>query len=141
MAVAFPKTVTPSSRSFSAGDWPVKTFKAQSGDETRILYGDKKSGLKLTLTYKNILDTQADDFIAHYDDNKGTYKSFEIGTTATSGELTKLLHGLAGDNKEGGRGILDAQRYDNKWRYTGPPQINQTFSGRSTISFTLVSVL
>ena len=140
--MAFPSLV-PSSRSFSAGNWPIKTFKSQSGDETRILYGDKKSGLKLTLTYKNILDTQADDFIAHYDDNKGTYKAFTIedGAGKPWGFVEKGWHGDNKDTSTPKKSILNAERYDNKWRYTGPPQIRQTFSGRSTISFTLVSVL
>ena len=137
-ATSFPGIV-PSSRSFSPGNWPVKIYKAQNGDETRILYGDKKSGMKLTLTYKNILDTQADDFIDHFESLNGTYKTFTISSTVQA----KLIKGWAGDSEVGTakKTILDPTRYDNKWRYSGPPQIRQTFSGRSTISFTLVSAL
>ena len=137
MSTSFPDHSTPSSRSFSPGDWPVKTYKAQNGDETRILYGDKKSGMKLTLTYKNIEDTKADDFIAHFEYLNGTYKTFTLSSTAKS----KLHDGFHGDSKASNKNILDPTRYDNKWRYNGPPQIQQTFPGRSNVQLTLVSVL
>ena len=40
--MAFPSLV-PSTRTFDAGNWPVKTYKAQSGAEVRILYGNRRT--------------------------------------------------------------------------------------------------
>jgi hypothetical protein len=65
--MAFP-SYAPTARSFSAGDYAYKTFQAQSGKEVRILYGDKRTGMTLDLSYNNIADTHADDFITHYDE-------------------------------------------------------------------------
>ena len=55
--MAFP-THRPSGRSFDAGDYRYKTFSSQSGKEYRILYGDKRTGMKLQLQYANIADTK-----------------------------------------------------------------------------------
>ena len=51
----FPDLI-PTSRSFEAGDYPVKTFKAQNGAEHRILYGSNRTNMKLSLTFANITD-------------------------------------------------------------------------------------
>ena len=52
----------PTSRSFDAGDYPIKTFQSQSGVETRILYGSRRTGAQLSLSFDNISDTDANAF-------------------------------------------------------------------------------
>ncbi len=59
--MAFP-TLVPTSRSFESGDYPVKTFKAQNGKEHRILYGSNRTNMKLSLSYANITDANAELF-------------------------------------------------------------------------------
>ena len=71
-------SIAPSSRAYQAGDWPVKTFNAQDGAEVRILYGDKRYGHTLRLTYRNIPDTEAEKFLLHYFSQQGTYQSFAL---------------------------------------------------------------
>lgn len=140
MTLNFPE-ITPSSRSVSVGDWPQQKVQAQSGEETRILYGDKKSGITLTLVFKNILDTSADDFFLHYDQQKGTYSPFGINDTVKAGwgghldSADSIRGGGASDD------LMDAGHYGNKWRYAGPPQYTQTTVGRSTVQVKLISVL
>ncbi len=82
--MAFPD-LAPTSRSFESGDYPVKTFKAQNGAEHRILYGSNRTNMKLSLSYANVADTQADDFIAHYDEVKGTFSTFDLPDGSLSG--------------------------------------------------------
>ena len=77
--MAFP-SIVPSTRNFSPGDFPVKTFKSQSGAETRILYGSKRTGMKLALSYRNITDANAELFLDHYHEMKGTYTTFGVGS-------------------------------------------------------------
>ena len=62
--MAFPNLV-PTSRSFDAGDFPIKTFKAQNGTEVRILYGSNRTNMKMVLTYSNITDANAALFLNH----------------------------------------------------------------------------
>lgn len=73
----FPAFV-PSSRNYNLGDYAVRTFRAQSGAESRILYGDSRFGTTLELQYQNITDNNAETFMVHYENMKGTFKTFPI---------------------------------------------------------------
>ena len=125
--MAFP-TLQPTSRNFDAGDYPVKIFKAQSGAEVRIMYGSKRSGMMLTLSYDNITDTNADSFVTHYDEVFGAYTTFK---------LPKAL--LAG--WEGSSTTLTAINTGSKWRYAEPPTITSVRPGLSSVQVKLLGVL
>lgn len=120
-------THKPSSRSFDAGDYSYKTFKAQSGKEVRILYGDKRTGMTLELGYENIKDTAADDFIAHYDEVKGGFASFTLPAAFRSGWT-------------GTATAIDVPS-GNQWRYAEPPAITSVHPGISSVRVRLVGVL
>jgi len=75
--MAFP-TLAPTSRAFDPGDYPIKTFKSQSGAETRILYGSERTNVKLQLSYANIGDASAELFLDHFDETKGTFSTFAL---------------------------------------------------------------
>lgn len=124
--MAFPQLV-PSSRSFDAGDYPVKTFKAQSGAEVRILYGNKRTGMTLELSYNNITDGQAQAFIEHYDEVNGSFGTFSLPLEAKTGWT-------------GATGTLDVPA-GNAWRYESAPQITSVKPGRSTVQVQLIGVL
>ena len=101
-----PSTPLPSSRSITYGDFPVKTFMSQSGIEYRIKYGTKRAGMVLSLTYKNITDSEAETFLDHYHGQSGTFERFNLSDAtrdADGKDLTMPLereHGLAdGDIK------------------------------------------
>ena len=130
--MAFP-SLAPSSRNFSPGDYPIKTFKAQSGAETRVLYGSKRTGMKLDLTYKNISDANAELFLDHFDAMKGTYTTFDI-----------VIAGVSPDAKSGWEGNADAigaGDSGNAYRYSGPPRVTQVKPGISNVQVNLVGVL
>ena len=125
--MAFP-TLKPASRNVTTGDYPVKTFKSQSGVEVRILYGSKRTGMTLNLSYENIADTSADDFVAHYDEVRGTFSTFTLPT--------ELLTGW-----QGSASAIDASGTGNQWRYESAPQITSVRPGISNVTVTLVGVL
>ena len=124
--MAYP-AFAPTSRSFAAGDYQYKTYKAQSGKEVRILYGDKRTGMTLDLSYANIADTAADDFIAHYDETKGGFTSFTLPAAFRAGW-------------RGDAAAIDVAT-GNQWRYDGPPQITAVRPGISSVTVKLVGVL
>ena len=126
--MAFP-TLTPSSRNFSPGNYQVKTFKSQSGSETRILYGSKRTGMQLALSYKNISDANAELFLDHFDDMKGTYTTFPITTEGAKGGW------------EGNADALGADASGNAYRYAAPPKVTQVKPGISNVQVNLVGVL
>ena len=126
--MAFP-SLTPTARSFTPGDYPVKTFKSQNGSETRILYGSTRTNMKLSLTFSNIDDDDADLILSHYDEVQGTFQRFKLG----GNDFT--LGGWEGS-------ILSQQPvFDNKYRYEGPPQVTQVRPGISTVTVNLIGVL
>ena len=93
--MAYP-SLKPTSRNFSAGDYSYKTFKSQSGKEVRILYGDKRTGMTLDLSYENITDSAADDFVAHYDEVKGGFSTFTLPSEVRAGwngQCNRRAHG------------------------------------------------
>lgn len=124
--MAFPSYV-PTRRSFSAGDYAYKTFQAQSGKEVRILYGDKRTGMTLDLSYDNIADTRADDFVTHYDEAKGGFTAFTLPAAFRTGW-------------NGDTAAIDAAT-GNQWRYSEPPAITSVRPGISSVTVRLVGVL
>jgi hypothetical protein len=124
--MAFP-SYNPTSRTFNAGDYVYKKFTSQSGKEVRILYGDKRTGMGLELGYENIPDSQADDFVTHYDEVKGGFNSFVLPSAFRTGWT-------------GDAAAIDAAT-GNQWRYDSPPEIRSVRPGRSSVTVKLVGVL
>ena len=128
--MAFP-TLVPTSRSFVPGQWPIKTFTSQSGSETRVLFGSKESASTLSLTYKNIADTSADDFVIHFRSVKGTYNTFSLNAVGN----TNAKGGWTGDTDAIGKPV------GTKWRYDSAPKITSVKPGISNVSVKLIAVL
>lgn len=116
----------PSGRSFGAGDFPVKAYKAQDGAEVRLLYGNKRVGMSLSLNYDNIPDSSAALFIEHYHEMKGTYQQFVLGTPAKGGWGSDLKW-------------LGAVEWGSMWRYASEPKVQSVRPGVSTVSVELVA--
>lgn len=123
--MAFP-SLTPTSRQFETGDYPIKTFKSQSGAEVRILYGSQRTNMKLSLSYSNVSDANTELFINHFDETKGTYSVFNLPTA--------VLAGWTGSSD-----ALDASG-SNQWRYEAAPQVASVRPGLSTVTVALVGV-
>lgn len=119
--------LTPTGRQYDSGDYPVKAFRSQSGVETRILYGDTRTGMQLKLAFDNIADSLADSFLTHFEEVKGTFSTFTLPANT--------LVGWAGSLSS-----LDAATA-NKWRYEGPPQITNNRPGVSSVQVNLLGVL
>lgn len=130
--MAFP-TIKPSSRSFDAGDWPVKIFRTQAGTESRVLYGNQRSGQTLELAYQNVSDATAELFLDHYNEVRGTYGAFTLGDIA-AGQGARS--GWGGNYDALGAGASGAL-----WRYEAAPQVEAVKPGFSNVSIKLVAVL
>lgn len=124
--MAYP-TLKPTSRNFDPGSYPVKTFKSQSGAEARILYGSKRVDQSLSLTYDNITDSQAEQFVTHFDEVKGTYLTFTLPSEVRSGWAASAA-------------TLDAVS-GAAWRYDSPPTITSVKPGISSVQVKLAGVL
>lgn len=128
--MAYPE-LRPTSRNFDPGNWPVKTYNSQNGTEVRLLYGSQRYNLRLQLTYQHVSDTNAELFITHYNDQKGTYNTFSI----TGNSRTALMAGWDGTTTA----LSPPAGVD--WRYEQPPQIVSVRPGVSTVTVSLVGVI
>lgn len=124
--MAFP-TLTPTSREFTPGSWPIKSYNSQSGAEVRILYGSQRTNAKLSLGYENITDANAQLFVDDFASNIGTLRTFELPSAVRNGW-------------SGAAATLDAPP-GTKWRYEGEPQLRSVRPGRSSITVNLVAVI
>lgn len=124
--MAFP-SLAPTSRNFNPGDYPIKQFRSQSGAEVRILYGDARTGMVLELSYDNITDANAELFLQHYNDTKGTYDTFTLSAAAKTG--------WSGNNN-----AIDVSGV-NAWRYAEAPAVTAVRPGRSSVRVQLIGVL
>ena len=127
--MTFP-TIAPTSRQFTYGDWPVKKFQSQNGAEVRILYGNRRVGHEVQLSYQNIPDTTVDQFLQHYISVRGTYEAFTFPQPITN----NLGRGWKGDPDvfRAGTGV--------RWRYKEAPSVTSVYPGVSTINMGFVAV-
>ena len=126
--MAFPN-LKPTSRTFQPGDFPVKAFKAQNGTEIRFRYGNKCTESRLSLSYANIADSQADDFLDfYYNTTTGTFKTFSLSVNALSGW-------------GGNSNFLNGATAGTQYRFEGPPQLTQVRPGISTVTVNLIGVV
>ena len=123
--------VQPAARTYDHGNYPVKTYNAQNGAEVRLLYGSKRYNLQLQLTYNNISDDIAEEFLQHFDETFGTYKTFQFSTEAR----VALLAGWKG----GAAALQPPQGVD--WRYAQAPQLVNVRPGISTVNVSLIGVI
>lgn len=121
----------PTTRQFTTGSFPVKSFQAQNGAEIRILYGNQLTGKKLNLTYVNVTDAVAYHFIQHYVEMKGSYKTFTM--------LDQNEDGFRSGWK-GPKPGVGAEAWNMQYRYAEEPQIQSVYINRSTVSISLIAV-
>ena len=127
--MTFPNRI-PTSRKYSSGNWPVRTFNAQDGAEVRILYGNRRFGHSLTVSYDNIPDADAESFINHYLSTQGTYQTFAIPAA-----INDVTGGWEGSDNFFNAGIR------TQYRYAEPPELTSVYPGVSTVKLKLVAVL
>ena len=139
-SATFPSHV-PTGRQYTPPAWPVKSFEAQNGSEVRILYGDQPSRATYKLTYSNLPDTDAEDFVVHFREVKGTFQQFSLGapgsTPGASLDENSVKGGWAGDPMNFDKGPESSSR----WRYEGPPQLQSVRRGVTSVTVSLVSAL
>ena len=128
----FPRHPVPTGRIYKAGDYSHGTYRAMSGVEVRILFGNKRLASTVQLIYKNIPDRDAEELLDHYNSVKGTFESFEAGGATLNagweGPTTDFLN-------------TTAMVKDTEWRYVQPPQLQSGYIGRSSVTIDLVAVI
>ena len=135
---SFPN-IEPSSRSYTPGTYPQTEFVAQNGAKTVIRYGNKKTDAKLTLSFTNITDFQANEILQLYDEVNSDYDF--ISFTRRNGLAGLSIRGV-GDrlmdrHKERSRSGTFLLRY----RFDGPPTVTSVRPDRVNVQCKFVACL
>ncbi len=129
MAQFKPTNITPSTRSYSPGEYPQVEFEAQNGVKTVIRYGKNRTGSSLTLGFDNILDSDAAAILQNYEDINSIWDEVTFsGTNVINGADSTLQSYFL-------------ERTELKWRYDGPPQVESVYPGRSNVQCKFVACL
>lgn len=128
----------PTSRSFRAGKWPITTATSQSGVRSKRLWGSLASGGTMSLTYANIPDNTADNFINKWQQTKGGLDYLETANGSNGIDSTdKMFDGMSSGMKTR---ILDATA-EARWTFAQEPVIESVAPGLSTVKIELIAEL
>ena len=124
MSVAAFPSIAPSSRSWTPGSMPMKSFNTFSGYEARVLLGPNPIGTSLALGFSNLLEDQLLQITEHHIVAKGSFEIFDLPETVLAGmtnywKVTPLCF---------------------QWRYAGPPSIDWVAPGIGNVSVSLLAV-
>jgi len=133
--MAFPN-IKPTTRSFTMGDYPSKTYRSLSGTIFKRAFGNKQTGYTLDLTFKNVGDAAelrknsgtAKQIIDHYNDVDGTFSSFTLPA--------RVFEGMDNDFRD-----LIRNPANINWRYAEPPKVDSVKANMSTVTVKLVGEL
>lgn len=127
----------PTSRSFRAGKWPITTATSQSGVRSKRLWGNLASGGTMSLTYANIPDNTADDFINKWRLTKGGMDYLETTTGNGIQDTDAMFDGMSSQMK---LDILTATA-GAVWTFAQAPVIESVAPGISTVKIELIAEL
>ena len=127
----------PTSRSFRAGKWPITTATSQSGVRSKRLWGNLASGGSLSLTYANIPDDVAEDFIDSWQQTKGGLNYLETTNGNGIQSADPMFEGMSADMKAE---ILSATT-GTQWTYAQAPVVENVAPGISTVKVELIAEL
>ena len=116
----------PSSRSYSPGIYPQKSYKSLSGYVVKRTFGDRPSSAKLDLEFSNISDDKVVAILNHYRAQTARNARFRLST--------KVLTGLNSSLQQLASGSAD----DMRWEYESPPQVQSVRGGVSSVRVSLL---
>lgn len=124
-------SIKPTKRSFSMGEYPVKTYRALSGKVVRRSFGNRPFGATLDLSFENISEDSLALLYDHYHAQQGTTTGFTIPNETLAGLTTSSTLGT--QLKQGGpySGL--------SWFYAEVPSIESVYRGLSSVSVKLVA--
>lgn len=145
---AFP-SISPTRRKYTMGEYPSTTFESLSGIKTRIVYGNVRSGSKLSMFFDYMTATQAKQFVVLYDTVMKDEKAYiefpynaddNTGAESLKGPDTGVLadRDLVPYFKEDKTVNLSV---DLHWKFDKPPVVNSYHNNRYSVTVDLISCI
>jgi hypothetical protein len=120
---------TPTSRRFTPGVYPQKTYRTLSGISARRTFGSSPYGAKLELEYRNVPDATVNALLDHYHAQTAANQRFRLSTNLTAGMSSAVAAEVTS---------LTADRGNLRWEYAQPPQVESIRPGIYDMTVTLV---
>ena len=135
-AVNFPSDLSPSSRSYTAGEYPQAIFESQNGAKSVIRYGNKQVNATLTLGFTNISDENVMSILDNYKNVNSEWEYITFTKTKglqgiESNDLSTTVSAGTSNNLESGL----------RWRYSAPPRITSVQPGINNVTCSFVGCL
>lgn len=120
---AFP-SLTPSSRTFTPGEYPHTAYQAWNGREGRVRHSNVMLNSTLRLSFISLTEANMLSILSHYNGQQGGYLAFTIPSQLLSGVSAAADYTLTG----------------YQWRYAEPPIIDDIPCAGHSVEVTLESV-
>lgn len=131
--IPFPEGISPSSRSYKPGVFPVGEFTGLNGAVTVVQYGNRKSDSELRLEFRNISDAKAWEICQHYGEvNNGSGPNGERNWAELSRETS--IGPMAGVFDVDLSRAMCETRGNRRYRYAEPPELKSVFPGVCTVT-------
>jgi len=122
---AFP-SFAPTSRSFTPGTYPQRSYRSLSGVVTKRTFGNAPSQATLDMSFDNVADSTVAAIINHYRNQTAVNRRFQL-SAITMGGMDSSLVSIA-------NGTVDNLRFE----YKDPPSVQSIRPGRSSVSVSLI---
>lgn len=113
--------LTPTAMDFTAPEFPVKANTSLSGVVSRRIFGNRGSKAGLQLSFDNIPDASAVEFLTAWKTAKGPLDAIAVPAEVFAGADQALTTYL----QDGGDGLI--------WHFAEPPQLQRVKLGISSV--------
>jgi hypothetical protein len=122
--MTFP-AIKPSSRSYSPGQLPIRSYRTLGGAVWKRAFSDTRAGHAMRLEFANIPDSVADQIVGHYETMGGPFYRFDLPNELMAGYGTALANRVKAPANV-------------KWAYATEPSVASVHPGFSTVTVELV---
>lgn len=117
-------TLTPSTRTYTPGEYPHSPFAGMSGAEGRMRHNNVMVSSQLRLSFAAITEAQMLSILSHYQGQSGAFLSFSLPADVWSGVTSSS----------------DYQLSSYGWRYIEPPTVEDLMCGGHNVQLMLETV-
>lgn len=117
--------ITPTALSFTAPEFPVRANTSLSGVVSRRIFGNRGSRSTLSLSFDNVSDTVAAQFLTAWNTAKGTLNVLTVSSQTFTGAGADLLSYIS----DGGDQLA--------WHFAEAPQVQRVKPGLSSVTVRL----
>lgn len=116
--------LTPSSRTFTPGEYPHTPFTTYNGLQNRVRHSNVMLSSSLRLSFIALAEADMLSILSHYQGQAGGFESFLLPSSIWSGVTT----------------ISDYELTDYRWRYTEAPTVDDAYCSLYNVELALETV-